>query len=245
LTFVEAPDGWPMVALKLDPKRRRLWATEVAFDGFRSVPSAAWGRSVLLEYDLDTARLLSRLEGPPHSGLGDLALAANGDPIVSDGEGGGVYRMQRGRLRRIDHGEFISPQTVAFCADKEVAFVPDYVRGLARLDLRTGRIRWLDGDKHALDGVDGLYCSGQTLFAAQNGASPARVVAFRLDASNTEVTSEEVLERATPGLGVPTHGVVIEGTIHYLANSGWDVLDDRGELKSGARLTPAAVMRAD
>jgi hypothetical protein len=243
--FAEAPDGWPMAALKLDLKRRRLWATEVAFNGFETVPTAAWGRSVLLEYDLDSARLLNRLEGPPHSGLGDLTLAANGDPIVSDGDGGGIYRAQRGTLRRIDHGDFISPQTAAFCDGSDVAFVPDYVRGLARFSLKTGRVHWLDGDKHALDGIDGLYCRDHTLLAAQNGASPMRVVAFHLDASATAVTSEEILERAAPGFGDPTHGVLVGKTYYYIANSGWAALDDQGALKPGAQLSPAAIMQAD
>jgi len=242
-TFATSPDGWPMVALKLDRKRRRLWASEVAFDGFQTVPSAAWGRSVLLEYDLDSARLLRRLEGPPRSGLGDMALAANGDPIVSDGDGGGVYRVIRGVLIRLDHGEFISPQTPTFCDDPSAAFVPDYVRGLARLDLKTGQVRWFDGAKHALDGIDGLYCRGRTLYAAQNGASPNRVIAFRLNASKTAVIGEEILERATLGFGQPTHGVLVGERFYYIANSGWDVLGDHGELKPGARFTSAVVMR--
>jgi sugar lactone lactonase YvrE len=241
--FAASPDGWPMLALKVDPLRRRLWATEVALDGFTSVPAADWGRSTLLEYDLDRGTLLSRHDGPPHGGLGDLALASNGEPIVSDGTGGGVYRLQAQELRRIDHGEFISPQTVAVCADGRRAFVPDYVRGVAALDLDSGAVRWLSTQgRYALDGIDGLYCHGGLLVAVQNGASPERVVAFTLDPAGTAVVAERVIERATPGLGTPTHGVFVGETFYYLANSGWDALDEHGVVKPSAQPTRAQVM---
>lgn len=234
-TFAEAPDGWPMVALKLDLKRRRLWATEVAFNGFTAVPKADWGRSALLRYDLDTGRLMSRLDGAPGASLGDMVLAANGDPIVADGEGGGLYRAGKGGLRRIDGGQFISPQTPAFCADPDEVFVPDYVRGLARMNLKTGRVRWLSGKAHALTGIDGLYCRGRTLFAVQNGASPARVVAFGLDRSGRRIIDETILERATAGLDDPTHGVLVGKVFYFIGNAGWAGLDDQGQWKADTR----------
>ncbi len=196
-------------ALKIDSKRRRLWASEVAFNDFATVAESDRGRSVLLEYDLDHARLLSRLEAPAHTSLGDMALAVDGAPIVSDGEGGGLYRAEQGRLRRIDHGEFVSPQTPASCGDPNVVFVADYVRGLARLELDSGKVVWLSGDKHALYGIDGLYCRGHRLTATQNGASPARVVEFELDEKRTAVASERVIERATAGARDMTHGVFV------------------------------------
>lgn len=90
--FAGAPDQWPMMALKVDSRRRVLWATEVALDGFAAVAKEDWGRSAILQYDLPSGKLLQRIEGPPKAALGDMALAANGDPIVSDGEHDGMYR---------------------------------------------------------------------------------------------------------------------------------------------------------
>jgi hypothetical protein len=241
--FAASPDRWPMVALKVDSRRRRLWATEVALDGFNSVAAADWGRSVLLEYDLDRGTLLSRHDGPTHSNLGDMVLAPNGDPIVSDGAGGGIYRLRGNELRRIDHGDFISPQTIAICADGRHAFVPDYVRGLAAFDIETGAARWLSTkNAYSLHGIDGLYCHEGSLMAIQNGASPERVVSFVLDPSRAAVVAERVVEQATSTLGDPTHGVFVDKTFFYIANSGWDVLDEHGAVKSSAHLTPALLM---
>jgi hypothetical protein len=128
--FAKAPDDWPMLAVKVDPSRGVLWATEVAIRGF-SAPESDWGRSALLCYDLKSGKLLRRIEGPRPSALGDMALTEQGDVIVSDGDGGGVYRVlaNAGTMQRLDDGDFISPQTPAMHPDGKRIFVPDYVRG--------------------------------------------------------------------------------------------------------------------
>jgi len=243
--FADSPDHWPMMALKIDTARRRLWATEVALDGFPDVASSDSGHSVILEFGLDKGALLAQYKGPPGSNLGDMALAHNGEPIVSDGNGGGVYRLHAGALQRIDHGDFISPQTIAICAGDRHAFVPDYVRGVAEFDLETGAVTWLPMEnRHALDGIDGLYCHGSSLIAVQNGTSPARVVAFALDPSKAAILQQTAIERATSTLGAPTHGVIVDGAFFYIANSGWDAIDEHGATKPSTRMTPAVIMRS-
>ena len=197
--FARAPDAWPMMALKIDARRRTLWATEVALNGFASVPKADWKTSAILIYDLASGKLLHRVPGPAHTALGDMALTAEGDAIVSDNDGG-VYRVDRETLglERVDQRDFISPQTAAVDPDGRHVFVPDYLRGIAILDLKTKQVSWLDGEgTHALSGIDGLYLSGRTLIATQNGVSPERVVRFQLDESLRKIESETVIERAT------------------------------------------------
>jgi len=123
--------------------------------------------------------------------------------------------------------------------------VPDYVRGIGVLDLADKHVAWIRMEgKHALSGIDGLYASGNMLIATQNGTFPERVVRFALDASNTRVLSESIIERATATLGDPTHGVVVDGYFYYIANSGWDSLDDHGVLKEGKSLSAPLIMRA-
>jgi len=242
--FASAPDQWPMMALKVDSRRRVLWATEVALDGFAAAAKEAWGRSAILQYDLRSGKLLHRIEGPTETALGDMALAANGDPIVSDGEHGGVYRVRAGdqRIQRIDAGDFVSPQTPAVLPDGTHLLVPDYVRGLGLLDLNTKHVDWIPMEgKHALSGIDGLYAVGNLLIATQNGTSPERVVLFTLDGSNTGISAENIIERATSTLGDPTHGVVVGKFFYYIANSGWDVLDDHGNLLEGKSLPLGSV----
>jgi hypothetical protein len=242
--FAGSPDHWPMMALKVDSRRRRLWVTEVALEAFQSVPASDQGRSVLLEYDLDHGTLLARYEGPAKGSLGDMALASNGEPIVSDGDGGGIYRLHEGGLQRIDHGDFISPQTIAVCPDGTGVYVPDYVRGLAKLDVATGAVTWIaTGGQFALDGIDGLYCRDLTLIAIQNGATPERVIAFKLDKAGSKIVRQRLIERKTRTLGDPTHGVFVGEDFYYISNSGWDSLDEHGVVKPSSKPTPASIMR--
>jgi len=245
--FAGAPDRWPMLAIKIDSRRRVLWATEVALDGFATVAKEDWGRSAVLQYDLRSGKLKHRIEGPSKAALGDMALDANGDAIVSDGEHGGVYRVNGStqQIQRIDGGDFVSPQTPAVLSDGRHILVPDYVRGIGVLDIHDKRVMWIPMEgRYVLSGIDGLYAFGDTLIATQNGSSPERVVRFTVDQAKSRILSESVIERATPTLGDPTHGVVIGDYFYYLANSGWDALDDHGVVIKGKTLTAPIVMRA-
>ncbi|MGC2110357.1 MAG: hypothetical protein WA655_12625 [Candidatus Korobacteraceae bacterium] len=244
--FAVAPDGWPMMALKIDAQRRVMWATEVALKDFTSVAKSDWGKSIVLGFDLDRGALLYRIEGPPDSALGDMVLLRNGDPLISDGQGGGVYRLLRATqsLERVDDGSFLSPQTPALFPDGRHVFVPDYLRGIGVLDLTTKQVRWIPmEDKYALNGIDGLYFSHGSLMVTQNGTSPERVITFKLEPSLSAIASSSVVERATKTLGDPTHGVIVGHDFYYIANSGWDTLNDDGTVKSDAKLTPVHIMR--
>jgi hypothetical protein len=244
--FAQGPDKWPMMAVKVDEQHHLLWATEVALDGFSWTSSKDWGRSAVLLYDLGTGKLLLRIEGPPRAGLGDMTLTGAGDAIVSDGDCGGVYRVRREtqQIERLDGGDFISPQTPAMLPGGEQVLIPDYVRGIGVLNLRTKHVDWIPMEgRHALSGIDGLYLFGHTMIATQNGTTPERVVQFELDRSLSRVESESILERATPTLGDPTHGVVVDGQFYYIANSGWDTMDEHGKLKEGKTMSGAFLMR--
>jgi hypothetical protein len=244
--FASSPSGWPMLAIKVDAKHNRVWATEVALDGFTNAPKSDWGKSAVLCFDLRTGKLVNRIEGAQHTALGDMVLTAASVPIVSDGEGGGVYKVQDGRLVLINGKDFISPQTPVVLPGGNLVAVPDYVRGIGILDIRDGSVHWLnqrDGAKVALNGIDGLYYADGAFILTQNGTSPERVVRMKLDQSQTKVASEELVERSTATLGDPTHGVVVGDWFYYIANSGWDVLDEHGDVKAGEKLSPGIVMR--
>lgn len=253
--FASSPSGWPMLAIKVDAKRNRVWATEVALDGFTAAPKADWGKSAVLCFDLQTGKLLNRIESLPHTALGDMALTEAGVPIVSDGERGGVYKVENTRLVLINEKDFVSPQTPVVLPGGNLVAVPDYLRGIGVLDLKDGRVRWVnhvdghgDGAQHgaakfALSGVDGVYFADGALLLTQNGTSPERVVRMKLDRSRESVVTEEIIERATATLGDPTHGVVIGDWFYYIANSGWDVLGEHGDVKAGEKLSQGLVMR--
>lgn len=245
--FAQSPDGWPMLAIKIDARHGVVWATEVAMDHFAGVPPKDWGRSALLCLRLRDGALIRKID-VPHTALGDMALLPDGDAIVSDGDNGGIYRAQAGctdaSLQRVDAGQFISPQTPTPLPDGRHVYVPDYVRGVAILDLETGRVQWIDAQRrHAMQGIDGMYLVRGKLLAIQNGTSPERVVLFGLQGRST-VADERVIDRSSPMLGYPTHGVMVGDEFYYIANSGWNALNDQGRPKLGVKMTPATVRKA-
>jgi hypothetical protein len=126
--------------------------------------------------------------------------------------------------------------------------VPDYSRGIGIVDLASRQVKLLEHPKElSLDGIDGMYLSGRTLIAIQNGTAPERLIRMTLDAALTRVLEWETIEANWTGLGDPTHGVVVRDQFYFIANSGWDRMADDGSLKPGATFEPATIrqMRLD
>jgi len=241
-------NGWNVSGIQVDGKRGVLWVSAQALRGFPGIPDADAGKSRLSAYGLDSKRRLYSHEFVPEDGrpvsIGDIALTLDGDVLAMDAQGGKLYRVRADR-RALDGlaQRFLSPQDAALSADGKAAFVADYQRGIARIDLQTGEQSWLAAERSvALCGIDGLYAYRDGLIAVQNGVQPERIVFCRLGADQRRVTACEVLERGEP-LGEPTHGVVIGDTFVYLANSGWDRLDEHGKPRAGEALKAPELRR--
>jgi len=242
-------DGqWAMLGIAVDTLTRTLWAATYAGPYFTGYAAADSGKSAVLAYDLDTGALRRRYT-PPDSGahqLGDLAVAPDGDVFVSDSDGGVVYRIERGEeeMEAFAQDELVSPQGLAFTSDGRRVLVADYVRGVASLERESGELEWVTAaDSVAVSGIDGLVRVGHRLIAVQNGVTPKRVVELRMDDAERRITGWRALESATPLLTEPTHIVLVGGEVFFVADSGWDRLDDDGRLKPGMVLEPAHVLR--
>lgn|SRR5581483_10902510 len=225
-----------MLAVRADASRKFLWATTANMQPEIDHQKSDEGKSALLKFDLDTGKLLKRYEpqDAAQHALGDMVVARNGDAFISDGLSGDVFAVfhDQDKLELlVPSGSFLSPQTPALSEDQQTLFVPDYSAGVAAVDLSTRSIRWLDTSV-ALDGTDGLYLKDGWLIAVQNGVEPERVARFRLHGEG-KVDRGEVLESNTPGLGDPTHGVIVGNDFYFIANSGWDRVEEDGTIKAG------------
>jgi sugar lactone lactonase YvrE len=242
------PGIWAVLALAVDAKRRYLWASTAAMPEALGYAAADEGRSALLKYSLDSGALLKRYDLPADGkhALGDMTVSAAGDVYVSDGWGA-VYWVAHNRdvLEILaGKGVFRSPQTPALSADGRKLFVPDYSRGISVVDLAAKDTKLLQHPTElSLGGIDGLYLSGTTMLAIQNGTSTERVIRMHLDATLTRVLTWETIEANWKGLGDPTHGVVVGGEFYFIANSGWDQFGENGALKQGSEFTPPAIRR--
>ena len=246
---LEAPEsGWNVSGVQVDAKRGVLWVSAQALRGFPGIADADAGKSRLSAYGLKSKRRLYTHEFVPEPdrqiAIGDLALTPAGDVLAMDSQGGKVYRVAADR-RSLDglNRPFLSPQDAAISEDGKAAFIADYQRGIARIDLNTGDHEWLLADRSiALSGIDGLYSYRGGLIAIQNGVQPERILFCGLDGDGRRITHCKVLERGEP-LGEPTHGVVIGDAFVYLANSGWNKLDEHGKPRAGETLTAPELRR--
>ena len=224
-------------ALGIDAKRQRLWAsiaTVAQADGCGE-GAPAQERTALVALDLRSGRVLQRVEAGLPGVLGDLLVADDGSVYITESVHGAVLRLRPGAraFDRLDvPGDFVSPQTPALSSDGRTLRVPDYARGLAMLALDgcPCAARWpANGAGVFTAGIDGLVRDGATLVAVQNGTSPPRLVRF-----SDDLRRQQVLESGTPGLGEPTHAIVVGRSLWFIADVGWDRFEASGKRKADA-----------
>jgi hypothetical protein len=228
-----AKTDWPVMALRIDARRRILWAATGWIANCQHCDPANKDKTALLAFQLDSGALLRRVDSPVKGLFGDMTIGRAGDLYVSEGTYGAVLHLKAGSsdLERLDApGEFPSPQTPALSADERTLYVPDYVRGIAAIDLKTRAVRWLQpAPGIILSGIDGFYRYRDSFLAVQNGVTPERLVLFSAD-----LTRQRILEMNTPGLGEPTHGTFVGDAFYFIANTGWNEYDDNGKKKPGS-----------
>lgn len=248
----ESAKRWPTLAVSTDQQRHRLWFTASAMPDFTSFPKEDEGKASLFAMDETSGNILQRFdlaEGHP-AVMGDMSVAQDGTVYVSDSVGGGVYRVQgdlkMAKLEKIG-GDFFSPQTPVLAKDGKRVFVADYPMGIGIVRLsgnQPGKLEYLPHPENiAVTGLDGLLLDGDSLIGIQNGTQPVRIVRFRLNATQTEIISAEIIEQGTERLGDPTHATAANGMIYVSANTGWSKVDDHGNLKHDEHFTAPVLLR--
>lgn len=237
--FSRPEDGlWGVFGLKIDAKRRHLWAATSALPELEGCKPEDKGRAGLVQYDLASGKLLRKVllpaDGAEHV-LGDLELAGDGTVYATESVSPALYRLdpQSQSLERlIDKGPFISPQGLALAPDGRTLYVADYARGLFRVDIKTRTATLVThAPSVTLLGLDGLYVPPDSqktpmLIGIQNGVNPPRVIQILLNAAGnaggTEVTGVTTLLANHPSMKGPTLGTMVLGKLHFIANGGWE-----------------------
>lgn len=220
-------DGlWSVLALKVDPERRVLWATTAAVEQTKNLNPADLGRTAIAKYDLKTGKLLKLLEAPRAKDaqvFGDLALTSTGKVYISEAQQGGIWRVAADKLDVfVKPGKFASPQGMAFPGRGNWMYVADYSLGMMRIDVATRKVERVKVPADiCLLGVDALVRHGDALIATQNGVNPARVLKITLNAQG-DVRGAKVLESSHATYAEPTLGVLVGDAFYYIANSQWE-----------------------
>ena len=232
-----------MLGVRVDPRRPVVWATTSGIPQSAGWIPADSAIAALLRIDARTGRIVRRWDlpvAPRGHVLGDLALGSRGDVYLTDSYEPVLYRLRPGAdtLERITHPLFRSLQGMAPTDDDRFVYVADYSRGLLRVRLADGDVRRL-GAAPGTDtrGCDGIILHRGAIVAVQNGATPARIVRFVLNATGDSIVAEQTIDRNPVLAPEPTIGTMMGDRFVYVANSQWEEYDDAGHLKPGARLT--------
>jgi sugar lactone lactonase YvrE len=245
----EAQEGLlSAVAPAVDVARRSLWVSSSGSERMVGGRKEDEARSFLAEYDVDTGRLRRKVEPPSGAGVSDIAVLGSGDVVASDPRAGGVYLLdaKAGTWRTlVAPGAIRSPQGLAPAADGKSVYVADYARGVARVALAAGALRWLETPAElATTGIDGLAEAGGWLIAIQNGIEPQRVVGWRLDPAGDRVVSARTLVRGHAAFDEPTLGTVVGPDFVFVANSQYRHFKRDGTLDTPALKAPVILRTA-
>jgi tetratricopeptide (TPR) repeat protein len=250
-TLATEQDGmWSVLGMRVDSKRRLLWATTTAFPQMVNFKKEDDGSSAVLKFDLKTKKLLKRYLLPnkpkPHA-LGDLTIKSNGDVFTTDSLTPAVYVIhpQKDEIELfLEDAGFVSPQGLAFSDDERHLFMADYSTGLFDIDVTTKKVAHLAPIPGAtLLGIDGLYFHKDTLIGVQNGVTPWRVVRIRLSGDFKRAERLEVIEANNPVFDEPTLGALVKDTFYFIANSQWESVNDKGQILAEDKLRDPIILK--
>ena len=218
-----------VVGLKVDAKRRRLWATSVAEPEMKGFTAEDDGRSALHEYDLVSKALVRTIRPPgksPHL-LNDLALDAAGNVYVTDAASTEILVLRAGSAELetlVPKDNFVAPGGIVASEDGKHVWVADVARGTFHVDTKTGRVAPLDQPAGLFPvGLNGLVHHEGTLIGILN-MSVGFVARWRLSADAASLGEGEILECGHPSFHLPTRGVVADGALYVVANGQSDAV---------------------
>lgn len=202
--------------------------------------------SAIIELELPSGRTRRSVELGGDALIGDLEVARDGRIFATDSITPRLVFVEPGAdvIRVLSQdARFANLQGLALDEARNRLYVADYLAGLFVVDADTGETEAMAGPPDAhLGGIDGLYLYRGDLIGIQNGTMPQRIVRVRLDETGTAVARVDVLQQALAGWNEPTHGVVVDDRLYYLATSNWPAYDDDGSLREGASLSPLRIM---
>lgn len=236
--FSTDADGlWSVSGIRVDEKRKILWAATTALPQMKDFQKADDGKSGVFKYDLKTGKLLKKYllpnENAKHA-LGDLIVAKNGDVYASDSVSPNIYRItsEKDELEIFLTSEYFSSlQGLAFSPDEKILFAADYPKGIFRIEMKEKKIAQIKPDANTnLIAIDGLYFHRGNLIAIQNGFRPHRVARLFLNKDFSRITKSETLEANHADFNEPTLGAIVGDNFYFIANSQWNLFDDNNKL---------------
>lgn len=233
----------PVLGVAVDSPRRTLYAvsTSALTDEGRKRR-----RNAVVAFDVDTGRLLRRVEVPEAQQLNDVAVARGGRVFASDSASGAIFEIPaQGAVRTVVPANQIrGANGLAPALDGERLFVA-HSTGLAVVDIASGRVqRVANATRENIAAIDGLYEWQGQLVGVQNVTTPGRVILITLSRDGATVTRvQTLLSHHHNVLHEPTTGVVTERGFFLLAATGVSRFNAQGRMDRTDTLPRPTVVR--
>jgi DNA-binding beta-propeller fold protein YncE len=233
------------LGLKIDEKRRWLWALSVLRDG-------SFFYSKVHAFDIATGKTMQQYsiqDTIPHL-FNDLAIAANGNLFITDTYFSAVYKVNPAakKLELLICSSLLDyPNGLTF--GNNCLYIATYRNGLVLLDTTTKEIKKLGGvsDTTIALGLDGLVFSNNTLTGVYNtGSTPGQncIIQYFLSANGDRVEREEILVQGHSSFADPTTAALFNKRLYVLANSHLDVFNTNKTSTKGIedKLKPVTIL---
>ncbi len=243
-TFASAAAGLDSVlGLAMDGPRRVLYAvsTTALTDAGSKVP-----RNSIFAFNVDTGRMLRRVDVPAAVQLNDVAVAIGGRVYASDSGSGAVFEIPAEGEPRVvlAPGRVRGSNGLAASADGKRLYVA-HASGILAVNLADGvAARVAVPPRQTVAAIDGLYQWQGKLIGVQNSTNPGRVILMTLSSDGSAITRiQTLLSHHHSALDEPTTGAVAGGAFYLLAATGVTHYDRRGRLENPDTLRNPIVLR--
>lgn len=234
-----------LFGLAIDEPRRLIW---IASGVVEQTPSPETAFRGLIALSLDDFHEVHRIALPDGGSPADIAVGADGTVYAADPARGTIWRVglgDGGATLLVPPGTLRNPQGMVPSLDRRRLYVSDYEYGLAVVDLNDGSVARLESDVLTmLDGIDGLIAWRGGLLAIQNGTSPRRILHLTLSRDGRSIRAVRVVESNHPEWGEPTLGVVLGGSLLYVADAQWERYGAGGAVTGEGPTRPTAIRAA-
>jgi hypothetical protein len=220
-----------VLGLTIDLPRRILYAVSTSA---LTDAGEARRRNAIVAFDVDTGRLLRRVDVPAANQLNDVTVARGGRVFTSDSGSGAVFEIPRlGPARLlVAEGQIRGTNGLAAAPDAKRLYVA-HSTGIALVDIETGAVKRVNVPaRETVAAIDGLYEWQGSLVGVQNITTPGRVIYMDLSPDGATITRVRTLvSHHHAALDEPTTGAPSELGFYLLAATGVAHFNRQGKLE--------------
>lgn len=226
---------WSAMGVKVDPVHPEiLWVTTSAIPQFSGYKQEDTGESAVLKFNKRSGKLLFTYKTDGNHVFGDLTITKKGKIYITDSQNPVVFTIENNNVLKVafQHTKWWNLQGLALSDNEKFLYVSDYITGIYKIEIESGKIEPLIMQNEWLRGGDGVYQKGGELFVLQNGTTPKRVGVIKLDRNGSGIFETlRFPDQAREDISEPTLGTWLNGDLYFIGNSPWGYYNDNGEPK--------------